>query len=93
MLGVDGEEFYMEAEGEMDKLRLGLGKEQLIDLTPETVSSLYSLEYISSMSKGISHAENITLNLGKNYPLQMDFALAEGKVKVSYLLAPRIESE
>ncbi|KAF5434737.1 MAG: DNA polymerase sliding clamp [Methanophagales archaeon] len=93
VLGVDGEEFYMEAEGEMDKLRLGLGKEQLIDLTPETVSSLYSLEYISSMSKGISHAENITLNLGKNYPLQMDFALAEGKVKVSYLLAPRIESE
>ncbi len=93
VLGVDGEEFYMEAEGEMDKLRLGLGKEQLIDLTPETVSSLYSLEYISSMSKGISHVENITLNLGKNYPLQMDFALAEGKVKVSYLLAPRIESE
>jgi len=93
VLGVDGEEFYMEAEGEMDKLRLGLGKEQLIDLTPETVSSLYSLEYISSMSKGISHAENITLNLGKNYPLQIDFALAEGKVKVSYLLAPRIESE
>jgi len=93
VLGVDGEEFYMEAEGEMDKLRLGLGKEQLIDLTPETVSSLYSLEYIASMSKGISHAENITLNLGKNYPLQMDFALAEGKVKVSYLLAPRIESE
>jgi len=93
VLGVDGEEFYMEAEGEMDKLRLGLGKEQLIDLTPETVSSLYSLEYISSMSKGMSHAENITLNLGKNYPLQMDFALAEGKVKVSYLLAPRIESE
>ncbi len=93
VLGVDGEEFYMEAEGEMDKLRLGLGKEQLIDLTPETVSSLYSLEYISSMSKGISHAENITLNLGKNYPLQMDFALAEGKVKISYLLAPRIESE
>ena len=93
VLGVDGEEFYMEAEGEMDKLRLGLGKEQLIDLTPETVSSLYSLEYISSMSKGMSHAENITLNLGKNYPLQVDFALAEGKVKVSYLLAPRIESE
>jgi len=45
VLGVDGEEFYMEAEGEMDKLRLGLGKEQLIDLTPETVSSLYSLEF------------------------------------------------
>lgn len=93
VLGVAGEEFYMVAESEMDKLRLSLSKEQLIHLTPETVSSLYSREYISAMSKGMSHTENITLNLGMNYPLQMDFELAEGKVKVSYLLAPRIESE
>ena len=77
----------------MDKLRLGLSKEQLIHLTPETVSSLYSLEYIAAMSKGMSHAENITLNMGKNYPLQIVFEVAEGKAKVSYLLAPRIESE
>jgi proliferating cell nuclear antigen len=93
MLGVDGELFYMEAEGEMDKLRLGLRKEQLIHLTPGTLHSLYSLDYISAMSKGMSHAENITLNLGKDYPLQIDFEVADGKGSVSYLLAPRIESE
>ena len=93
LLGVDGEEFYMEAEGEMDKLRLGLQKEQLIHLTPGTVHSLYSLDYISAMSKGMSHAENITLNLGNDYPLQIEFEVAEGKGRVSYLLAPRIESE
>jgi len=93
VIGVDGEEFYMEAKGEMDKLRLGLGKEQLIELTPETVSSLYSLEYLSSMSKGMSHTENITLNMGNDHPLQIDFTLAECKVKVRYLLAPRIESQ
>lgn len=93
MLGVDGEEFYMEIEGEMDKLRLGLRKEQLIHLTPGMLHSLYSLDYISAMSKGMSHAANITLNLGKDYPLQIDFEVAEGKGKVSYLLAPRIESE
>jgi len=45
------------------------------------------------MSKGMAHAENITLNLGKDYPLQMEFEVAEGKGKVTYLLAPRIESE
>jgi proliferating cell nuclear antigen len=93
VLGVDGEVFYMEAEGEMEKLRLGLRKEQLIHLTPGTLHSLYSLDYISAMSKGMSHAENITLNLGKDYPLQIEFEVAEGKGKVSYLLAPRIESE
>lgn len=93
MLGVDGDEFYMEVEGDMDKLRLGLRKEQLIHLTPGTLHSLYSLDYVAAMSKGMSHAENITLNLGKDYPLQVDFEVADGKGKVSYLLAPRIESE
>jgi proliferating cell nuclear antigen len=93
VLGVDGEEFYMEVEGEMDKLRLGLRKEQLIHLTPGTLHSLYSLDYVAAMTKGMSHADNITLNLGKDYPLQVDFEVADGKGKVSYLLAPRIESE
>jgi len=93
VLGVDGDEFYMEVEGEMDKLRLGLRKEQLIHLTPGTLHSLYSLDYVAAMSKGMSHAPHITLNLGKDYPLQIDFEVADGKGKVSYLLAPRIESE
>jgi len=93
MLGVDGDEFYMEVEGDMDKLRLGLRKEQLIHLTPGTLHSLYSLDYVAAMSKGMSHADNITLNLGKDYPLQVDFEVADGKGKVGYLLAPRIESE
>ncbi len=92
-LGVDEELFFMEAEGEMDKLRLELRKEQLIYLTPGTLYSLYTLDYIAAMSKGMSHAENITLNLGKDYPLQIEFEMAEGKGKVGYLLAPRIESE
>jgi len=93
VLGVDGEVFYMEAEGEMDKLRLGLRKEQLISMTPGTLYSLYSLDYIAAMSKAMSHVEAITLNLGKDYPLQIEFEVAEGKGKVRYLLAPRIESE
>jgi DNA polymerase sliding clamp subunit (PCNA homolog) len=93
VFGVDGEVFYMETEGEMDKLRLELRKEQLIHLTPGTLHSSYSLDYVSAMSKGMSHADNITLNMGKDYPLQMAFDVADGKGNVNYLLAPRIESE
>ncbi len=91
LFGVEGDEFYMEVEGEMDKLRLGMRKEQLIHLTPGTLHSLFTLDYISAMSKGMGHVDHITLNLGKNYPLQIEFEIADGKGKVSYLLAPRVE--
>ncbi len=93
VIGVDGDVFIMETEGEMDKVKFSLEKEQLIDLTPGVVQSLYSLEYISAMSKGMSKAYNVCISLGKDYPLKMDFELADGKARVSYLLAPRIESE
>ncbi|MHC1635357.1 MAG: DNA polymerase sliding clamp, partial [Candidatus Methanospirareceae archaeon] len=52
LLGVDGEVFYMEAEGETDKVRLELRREQLLYMTPGTLHSLYSLDYVSAMSKG-----------------------------------------
>ena len=90
-IGVEGDEFYMEVEGKTEKLRLGLREQQLIELTPGTVSSLFTLGYISAMSKGMSHAEDITLSIGKDYPLQIEFEVAEGKGKVCYLLAPRVE--
>jgi proliferating cell nuclear antigen len=93
VLGVDGEVFYMETNGDTDKLRLELSKDQLIQQTPGTVHSLYSLGFLSAISKGVSHVENIMLNLGKDYPLLLDFEVAEGKGKVSYLLAPRLEKD
>ena len=91
MLGVTEDMFYMETYGETDKLRMELLKEQLISFKPKNAKTLFSTEYIVAMSKGMSHAKNVTLNLGKDYPLQMDAEIAEGKGKVSYLLAPRIE--
>lgn len=93
LLGVDGDVFYMETESDTDKVRFELGKEQLIDIIPGVVRSMYSLEYLSAMSKGLSKADHITLSIGKDYPLRIDFELADGYAHVSYLLAPRIEAE
>ncbi|MHC1635643.1 MAG: DNA polymerase sliding clamp, partial [Candidatus Methanospirareceae archaeon] len=60
---------------------------------PGTLHSLYSLDYVSAMSKGMSKASNVTINLGKDYPMQLEFEVADGMGKITYLLAPRVESE
>ena len=88
-IGVKGEELYMWAEGEGNKLKIALGK--LSDIRDRCSS--YSLDYLSAMCKGM-HTDMITLFTGyNNTPLQIDFNIAHGKGKVSYLLAPRLLPE
>ncbi len=91
-MGVEGDEFYMESESEMEKMRFSLRGDELLALSGGDARSLFSLEYLTAMSKGIS-SETLTIFLGTDYPLKMEFEIAEGFGKVIYLLAPRIEAE
>jgi proliferating cell nuclear antigen len=45
------------------------------------------------MVKAISTAKAVTIFLGNDYPVRMEFELANGNGKATYLLAPRIEQE
>ncbi|MDI6859191.1 MAG: DNA polymerase sliding clamp [Methanocellales archaeon] len=93
-LGVDGDIFFMEAKGDTDQVRLELAKDELIHLEASgPARSLFSLDYLSDMSKALGKVNEITVCLGKDYPIKIDFMMADGKGKVGYLLAPRIESE
>ncbi|MGB3907138.1 MAG: DNA polymerase sliding clamp [Methanomethylovorans sp.] len=92
-LGVDGDIFYMEAEGDTDKVRLEMPRDQLIDLRSGEARSLFSLDYLSDIVKPASKSNEVTLELGKDYPIKIGFTIAEGAGKISYLLAPRIESD
>lgn len=92
-LGVDEELFYMEAEGDTDKVRLEMPREQLIDITPGDARSLFSLDYLSDIVKPASKSNEVILELGKDYPIKINFNIANGSGKITYLLAPRIESD
>jgi len=59
----------------------------------EDVKSYFSLHYISSMVRAIGSASEATLYIETDYPLKIEFPIAEGKGSVTYLLAPRIENE
>jgi len=92
-IGVKGDVFFMEAEGDTDKVLVEMTKDQLIDLKPSEAKSLFSLDYLSDMSKIVGKASEVTIDLGKDYPLKIGLRIAEGKGDVSYMLAPRVESE
>ncbi|MCY4729479.1 DNA polymerase sliding clamp [Natronomonas gomsonensis] len=94
-LGVDAdaEEFFVEAEGDTDDVHLELGREDLIDLTAGEARSLFSLDYLKDMNKAIPKDAEVTMELGEEFPVKMHFDFAEGDGHVTFMLAPRIQSE
>jgi proliferating cell nuclear antigen len=65
----------------------------LISIVPAEVRSLYSLDYLSDISKGVGSAGEVVINLGRDLPASIRFELANGDCTVKYVLAPRIESD
>ncbi len=86
--------FEIVSEGDTDNVSHAVPKELLEDLqVKDSVRSLFPLDYFSNMVKSIGTATTVTLYLGSDYPVKMEFKIAGGKGEVRYLLAPRIESD
>ena len=94
-LGVeaDAETFYVDAEGDTDNVHFELGRTDLIDLTAGAARSLFSLDYLKDMNHAIPKNGEVTAHLGEEFPVEMEFEIAEGQGHVRYLLAPRIQSD
>ncbi|MFB6254561.1 MAG: DNA polymerase sliding clamp [Halobacteriaceae archaeon] len=94
-LGVDEDDelFYVDAEGDTDDVHLELDRDDLISLTTGNAHSLFSLDYLKDMNKAIPRNGEVTIELGEEFPVKMHFEIAEGEGNVTYMLAPRIQSE
>jgi proliferating cell nuclear antigen len=94
-LGVDEAEefFYVDAEGDTDDVHLELTQDDLIDLQLGPAHSLFSLDYLKDMNKAIPGDTEVTLALGEEFPVKIYFGFAEGQGQVTYMLAPRIQSD
>jgi len=93
LFGIDGEIFYMEAEGDTDRVRVEMSRDQLIDLKPDDVHSLFSLDYLADIVKPVARSNEVLLEFGMDFPIKISTTFANGALKVGYLLAPRIESD
>lgn len=61
----------------------------------KNVSSLYSVDYISDIRKGLEAAkpESVRVKLGDDYPINIFAELPDVGLEFTYMLAPRIKSE
>ena len=89
--------FELACEGDTDSVNLKLEKSQLSGLEisgdKDKCCSLFPLDYFSNLIKAVPSDASIRIELDNDYPVMLNFALAEGKGTVKYLLAPRIESD
>ncbi len=94
-LGVntDEETFYVEAEGDTDDVHLTLDREDLIDLSAGDAHSLFSLDYLSDMNRAVPLDAEVVIELGEEFPIKIHFEIAEGQGDVTFMLAPRIQSD
>jgi proliferating cell nuclear antigen len=89
----DAEAFYIEAEGDTDDVDLELDREDLIDLTAGPADSLFSLDYLKDMNRAIPSDAEVVVELGEEFPVKLHYEFAEGMGDVTFMLAPRIQSD
>ncbi|PIO00022.1 proliferating cell nuclear antigen (pcna) [archaeon CG10_big_fil_rev_8_21_14_0_10_43_11] len=90
------EKFVMSGRGDNSDVTIELDpttSDALVNLdVKEESSAKYSIEYLNKMIKASKLAENLTLNFKKDYPLRLDYT-SVNQLKVSFILAPRVETD
>jgi len=87
-------EFEMYTQGDEDIARLTIPKDMLKELScDEPVKSMYPVDYLLKLVKAMDSADYLTIYMGTDYPIKIEFDITGGKGQGAYLLAPRIEGE
>ena len=88
------EEMVIEASGDQSdvEFRIDEDSEGVLSMQGDPVESMFSLDYLSKMIGGKKISKNVTVKLGNDFPMRMEFVRPD-EVDLSFVLAPRIEEE
>lgn len=89
--GATEDTFHIQANGDVDDVDLSLTGDDVIDIDAGEADSLFALDYLKSMQKPIGKNDEISMELGEEFPMKFHTQYAEGG-EVTYMLAPRIDS-
>lgn len=83
-------EVNVSSESESGKAEITLPKDAVLELkVTKPARAMFPLEYLKNMTKNTDVSTVIEINLKKDNPMRMEYAIGEGRVV--YFLAPRIE--
>ena len=86
--------FSLSCEGDTDSVDLVLDKSVLSELEVKSeVRSIFPLDYFSNLVKAVPSDLSVTISLDTDFPVKINFDMADGNGTVRYLLAPRIEND
>jgi proliferating cell nuclear antigen len=89
-LQVDEDKFKASAEGDFGDAQIEYLHGEKI---AENAKSVFSLEKVKEMMKADKFSETAQIKLGNDMPLNLYLRMASDEGELSFLLAPRIESE
>ncbi len=90
---VEPTKFTLLAEGDLNKAKVVIEPDDATDISAETmVKAKYSVEYLKKMVQGEKIADKVEIRFNKDYPLRLDYKAVD-KVKMSFILAPRVEND
>lgn len=79
--------------GDTDSGTVRLGPEDVIDGTAAgDAESIFSIDYLKPISKVFGSDDEVTMELGEEFPVKMHFEFANGAGDGTFMLAPRIQN-
>jgi len=94
LTGADDSTLRLSADGDTDSVDLEISDDgDLIDgsLDGDEQDSLFSLDYLSDITRPIGSDSAVTVDLGSEMPVKMHFETGGGDINVTAMVAPRIQ--
>jgi len=94
VISADSEGIYIEAEGDQSNVDFTIDKDAagVLEFSGGEARSMFSLDYLNNMIGAKKLSDNVTIKLGDDFPMRLNFEVPE-KARLSFVLAPRIEEE
>jgi proliferating cell nuclear antigen len=83
----------IDAEGDTDNVRLDLQDDDLQSVTLADARSVFSLDYLKDLVRTMPRGVDVSLRFGSDFPLIIDYEIADGDGHVTRMLAPRIQTD
>ncbi len=93
-VSADSSQIKIASEGDQSNVDFTISGDSpgVMELSGEEAKSMFSLDYLNSMTGAKKLSSNVELKLGEDFPMRLNFTVPE-QARLSFVLAPRIEED